>query len=351
MIASKQGILNRILGRTGVTTKLENLQADSVLSPDVSADNYIINGGFDFWQRGTSFSPTNSKKYAADRMSVYDSNTQSTVTRVASSFAETEYGLKFQRTAGTTGTGSKYFAQSIEIKNSRSLIGKNVTFSFKIKMGANFSGSMTAYICTGTQTDDREIINSGYDGAFNKLASVSSSTQFKTVSLSMFVPQSAKQVAILIEWVPAGTAGADDSYTIEQLMLNIGSIAAPFVSAGKTIGGELALCQRYFEKSYLIDTALGTLGGYNSYICLIFNSYARTQNVAYKVTKRINVIPILYNGLSVANNWTWYNAGTSANDGGAIGDNTIYGFSSQYNGTGYSDKVIAVGHWSVDAEI
>lgn len=279
MTASKQGIINRILGRTGVTTKLDYLQADSVLSPDVSADNYIINGGFDFWQRGTSFSPTTTKKHASDRFSIYDAETQSTITRVASSFSTSEYGLKFQRTAGSSAVGHKYICQSLEIKNSRPLTGKNVTFSFKAKAGANFLGSLYMIISSGTQSDDRDYLMSAFDGLVDNLKLITLSTQFQTFSHTAIIPSSAKQVAVSLRWVPSGTSGADDSFTIEQLMLNPGSQPAPFVRAGKTIGGELALCQRYYE----ILNVFGRADGSSNLLASV-NFRAQKRNTSLIVT-------------------------------------------------------------------
>ena len=49
----------------------------------VGRRNLLINGGFDVWQRGTSFTPTGANPYTADRWLVYQSSTSNvTVTKL-----------------------------------------------------------------------------------------------------------------------------------------------------------------------------------------------------------------------------------------------------------------------------
>ena len=255
-----------------------NLVTEDSIQKDLSeqgTDNLLINGGFDFWQRGTSFTPAGTKKHAADRFCIYDSPSQSTVSQIASSFSNTEFGLKFQRTAGQTGVNAKYIAQTIEIKNSRMLVGKYVTFSFQIKAGASFSGTISSKITSGTQTDDRDALFVAWSGSVTSSKTLSLTTSFQTLSQTFFIASTAKQVAIFFEWTPSGTAGADDSFTIEQLMLNIGTKAAPFKRAGGDIQGELAKCQRYFYAPANGSTTL----------CVAALGFAETTTVGMFIVK------------------------------------------------------------------
>ena len=102
------------------------------------------------------------------------------------------------------------------------------------------------------------------DSGFTNLANVNQT--FTTTSgwalytLSNYtLPANLTQVGIYISYTPTGTAGTADYLDITGIQLERGPQATPFSRAGGSIGGELALCQRYYFQEGLqpYDVTLG----------------------------------------------------------------------------------------------
>ena len=213
--------------------------------------NKIINGDMSIAQRGTSVSVgASAYTYTLDRFKSYSANTATTVSQNTSAPTGFSYSLKLQRPNANTGTNSLSVVQIIETANCMALQGQAVSLSFYVKKGANYSGgNITAQVLTGTGTDQ-----GGDPYSFTGLAvpindsSYSPTTGFVRISYGGTIASSAKEIAVIISYTPTGTAGADDALYITGLQLEVGTGVTPFTTATNAIGGELALCQRYYYR-------------------------------------------------------------------------------------------------------
>lgn len=153
---------------------------------------------------------------------------------------------RIQRVSGNTSTAFIACSYNLESQDSRKFAGKTVTLSFYYRTGANFSGSaINAYIYSGTGTDEglRGVVT-GY-GTVAENTVISTSTTWRRVVISGTVASTANQLFIAIQYIPVGTAGANDYMDITGVQLELGSVATPFEVRPYPV--ELALCQRYYE--------------------------------------------------------------------------------------------------------
>jgi hypothetical protein len=228
-----------------------------------SANNPVINGGFDIWQRGTSFAMS-SAGYSADRW-YQSARSGETISRQTTSDSTNlpfiQYCARVARDSGNTSTDAIRIVTLFESVNSIPFAGKTVTLSFYARRGANFSSAsnvLTAQLATGTGTD-QNLLAGGYTGTAYPIGdNVTLTTTWQRFTLTGTVASTATELTLLFYFVPVGTAGAADYFEITGVQLDVGSVALPFRRTGGTIQGELAACQRYYQKSYEQGTAPAT---------------------------------------------------------------------------------------------
>ena len=240
--------------------------------------NIVKNGGFDVWQRGTSFTYTSGKNFIADRWWVTPNSGAHTQTRQAAGLDGFNYCLRMQRDASQTAVGVVYLNNEFESRDSMQFRGKKLTLSFYARKGANFSQAssyVTSNLVTGTGTD--QTLVSGYTGGTNFLSqnnTLTTSWQRFTHTTGSVLATTVNQIAIQFTTAHEGTAGAADYYEITGVQLEEGDSATDFVH--RPYGEELALCQRYYEFS---DDNAG----------VVFHRYNESShrfNQVFRVSKR-----------------------------------------------------------------
>ena len=229
----------------------------------VGGKNAIINGGFDIWQRGTSvaLAASTSTTYTADRWcTTTGANEATTVSRQATgdttNLPNIQYGLRYQRNSGQTGTTAYTLISALETINSIPYVGKTVTLSFYARAGANFSATsnlLGATVISSTGTDQNPF--SAWVGLATPVSgSATLTTTWQRFSYTGTIASTATQLAVEFQYTPTGTAGANDYLDITGVQLELGSTASTFSRAGGSIGGELALCQKYYWRHTGVST-------------------------------------------------------------------------------------------------
>ena len=270
------------------------------INENIAGKNFVINGGMDIWQRGTSFSTSSGNIYTADRFCFTSGGNATTVSQVTSGLTGFQYAHRVQRNSGTSGTAGMYLAESLETKNSIPMAGQTVTWSFWARAGANYSQSgSTLYVqlVTGTGTDQNVLVSyTGQASPINTVVGIT--TSWQKFTLTTPIASTVTEIAPLWAQIPTGTAGANDYFDITGVQLEIAPQATPFSRAGGSIGGELALCQRYYQRfSSAYQYAIVVPGMFGQ------SSTGGQLNFLYPVTMRTIPSSIDFSNLA------WYGGG------------------------------------------
>ena len=271
------------------------------VAPFVAGKNAVINGGFDIWQRGTSFSSQSSfSANSADRWANYrgsvvvgENITQQSPGATLSQF---RYCARVQRASGNTSTESLNFNNILETNDSLRFAGQSVVISFYARAGSNYSSASNALgvsVQSGQGIDQNP--TTGFTSSNNFIVTTATlTTSWQRFTATATCPTATTQLAVLINYTPTGTAGANDYYEITGVQLELGAVATPFSRAGGSIGGELALCQRYYWRSpSLVNNHLGLGFGRST-------TGTRT-GVALPVQMRVAATSVDFANLNVAN--------------------------------------------------
>lgn len=215
--------------------------------------NVVINGAFDFWQRGTSFASSNSVYvFTADRWQIVRNGYTlgQTVTRQSSGLSGFNYCARVQRDSGNTSTQSIQFQSSFATEEVLRLQGQTSTLSFYARTGANFSASsnaVTILVAASTNVDTPlQSYSSNVSYPYNAAINLTGGTTWTRYFVNVIIPSNTTSAGVNLYYNPTGTAGAADYYEITGVQLEIGSTPTAFSRSGGTTQGELAACQRYY---------------------------------------------------------------------------------------------------------
>jgi len=230
--------------------------ADNAITEDKIADaavvslksgrkNLIINGGFDVWQRGTSFT-ANSDTFGADRWAI--SRPDQTVTKQSATIGDVRcYSLKAEKTA----SGSMTAYHSIE--NPLDFNGKTLTLSFYAKSNTSLTNSGQAWVYYNNGANSFQV------GTFTDTFTTSWVKYTHTFTMPTNLEVYANTHSLNISLLRALSASSGDSAEIAQVQLELGSVATEFEH--RSYGEELALCQRYYQKGPTSATYPGFSNG------------------------------------------------------------------------------------------
>jgi hypothetical protein len=273
-----------------VTGKKEFQQFDILTAADTNAflvndprPNFLINGGFDVFQRATSGTNFSGGQYVADRWR-HTSDTASpigTISRRTFTPGNSDYlnvGLPFfLRVQVTNLNGSTGYGIQNRIERVESLAGQTVTLSFWAKSDA-------------TRTNSYQIqqnFGAGGSASVDVAGSFETTTSWQRFMITETLADLTGKTIGTSSYleVKFNPALAVSTFDIAAVQLEPGSGATPFRRAGGTIQGELAACQRYFEKveTYkAFGTAQFTTSGYFDYYMNVFKR--SVPSVTFKST-------------------------------------------------------------------
>ena len=341
--------------------------------------NRIINGGMDIAQRGTSFAAIANTDYSLDRWQWGQIGamvcTVSRSTDVPNNTFQSSYKVDVTTVDSSIAAGDfAAFQQPVEGYNVRDLIGTTFTLSFWVK------SPKTGVHCVAFR-------NSGSGGttdrAFVKEYTIISanSWEYKTLTVTgglitagtwdwtngrgivvrftlacgstFHTTADAWQTGNFI--ATANQVNVMDNtandFFITGVQLEPGAVATPFER--RIFGQELALCQRYFQKSYNIDVAPGTVGssGMNGIVSHAASSYTGFGVVNFPVSMRTAPACTGYNPETGTTTTFVRNFSAVTNLNGAIANIGQAGFSSNVD-NGSVDVSQSLGyHWTASAEL
>ncbi len=332
--------------------------------------NYIINGDFRFqlWQRAvsqaeldTNFTP---RYLAADRWYIASKATKIGTGRQAFPPGQTEvpgnprHYARFSTNSGLTAESMGYFGQCIE--GVGTFAGETVTLSFYARgnTSAKLGVAFVQHFGVGGSPDNGDIVA----GAVNV------TTAWTRFTVTLGIPSisgktigSANDHLRLRFWMDAGANYAGISgglgfqtwyVDIANVQIERGSVATTFEYRPDAL--ELALCQRYYEKSYNLASAPGTAERNGAFVSTLSTVYLfAAPKVSFVVPKRsIPAVAIYSTQDGAVASYAENNAGGVhvTNRPAIVTYTSTTGFEIQTNGSGQAGN-IGRAHWTADAEL
>jgi hypothetical protein len=263
------------------------------VAPFVAGKNKIINGDFGVWQRGTSFTNPSVFQYTADRwQGVFNGTvtgavtTQQAFTYGTAPVAGYE-GTYFMRQVTASQSGSSVQAIAQRIEDVRTFANQTVTFSFWAKADTSRNWTCRFIQSFGTSgSGDVSTANS---------ANFAVTTSWQRFSATFTLPSIAGKTIGAGSYLYAiidGPINTGQTMDVWGVQVEAGNVMSPFTTASGSIGGELALCQRYYFRT--------TGGGTFQPLCFGFASSATNVMgyVQYPVTMRTSPSSIDFSQIS-----------------------------------------------------
>ncbi len=341
--------------------------------------NLIINGGFNVWQRGTLFSPAVSADYTSDRwlLDISTSGTLAVQKATIDSLKGQQYYFRVATTTSDASPSVVNIGTIIEGYDSQTFGWENTVQSDKQDITISF---WTAHTKTGTNCVSvrNGAVDRSYVAEYTQVAS--DAWEYHTITIPAptdgvwlvdndkglhldFILAAASGLQTTVNtWTVGNKIGTSaqvnhlDStsniFRISGIQLEVGPEATDFEI--RHYGDELALCQRYYEKSYDTDVDPGTNTFVGSHYETTENGIstgAGYNNVSYRVTKRSAPTVLIY-----AVDGTLDNISDGTNTARSIGAGSfstsggVSGFNQNYTLSSPSDDR-RVFHWTADAEL
>ena len=336
--------------------------------------NVIINGDFNIWQRGISDTGVTGDAFTADRFKLGVSSDatfdwQRTLQRPtqAESGHNSNYGWLVTATTGDASIAAAQYARvqyRVEGYDLRYLSGKVCTLSFWVKAtvtgtycvslrsGGGDRSFVHEYTMVGSDTWQKVSLTFTMDDSLGTwdytnghgvqlFFVMAAGSNYQTASPEQWNADALFATANQVN----GIGSASDKFALSQVQLELGDTATPFQL--RLYEDELALCQRYYEKSYNPETAPATATTVGRVMKLNPAAVIDFAMCNFAVTKRTTPTVVVYspNNGATGNVYDY----TSTSNRAA----TVTAPGSHHSGIFWTaGGVNQVGfHWSADAEL
>lgn len=227
---------------SNVQTQIDTVQDNVELRP--LSQNYVINGAFDIWQRGTSGFNT-SGAYTADRWQLAFNGSSAVSASQQSALGTGLSGLSYLRYSQTLFGGGQTISYLItRLEDVTRLSGKQITLSFYAKASTNISFSPLILQRWST-------LNPASDSAFT-LSQANVTTNWQRFSMTVTLDSSVGKTiegnhhTVLVFALPINAAFDFDIWGVQ---IEEGTVATQFRRSASTLQEELAACQRYYWRN------------------------------------------------------------------------------------------------------
>lgn len=348
---------NRLIGNVADPTAVTDVATKGYA--DAAVQNLCINGRFDFWQRGTLFTQSGTGRVqTADRWHLWCTSSTGPIDSqfaqtAGSGLAQFPTAARIQRSNGSVNTDTRGCGQEIDRRFVELARGQKITLTFWARRGVTYSaasGALGVVFTTGTGAET-ENHTTPYTGAANAISSnvtLTTSYQRFTVTSAAVLGSTVTTAAVKFSFTPTGIGGVADWFEITGVQVTVGTAVPEFVLAGHTMSGELAHCQRYYEKSYDLTVNPGTTTTIGAEWVAITGGPTNnaSSSIRFKVTKRAAPTVTMYNAANTTGNWVNNGVGNVVASASDVGLN---GFYPDLSAPG--SNIRCYGQWVADAEI
>jgi len=299
-----------------MTTKISNalLQAPT-------RKNVIINGGMDIWQRGTSFPGFNSGAYFCDRFryfnitdGVLDATRSTDVPTTIEANFEFNYSLKYDVTTVDSsipaaqvgvmdylveGYDYKYLYKQPQTLTFWAKSNKTGIYCVAFRDSAGLTSYVSEYTIDAADTWEKKtvtITTAPTLGTWDFTNGVGLRLRFALAAGTNFHTTAGAWQSGNLLATPNQVNLMDSTSNYIQItgvQLEKGTVATEFEY--RPIGEELALCQRYYEKSYDMDVDPGTVTTTGSNVTAVDTVFLLSQQTKdFKVSKKSTPSITLY---------------------------------------------------------
>ena len=311
--------------------------------------NMVINGAMQVAQRGTSFTSVAGSAYHLDRFrtGMGDTTARFTVTQATAALNGFANSLKYDCTTAESSLSNadarlfiqhRLEGQDLQQLKKGTSDAEKVTVSFYVKTNKSGVYTVELYDVDNTRSISQTITVSDanwnrytltFDGdttgtldndnanSLDLIIHLIAGTNYTGGTFSTSWSSATDNTRVSSSNVNIGDS-TDNNFEITGIQLEVGSQATPFEH--RSFGEELALCQRYFEKSYDQGTDVGTATSTSGIQYRYSNGGTQStnygqQHTRFAVYKRTAPTVVIYS-----------TAGTAAHvtaEGGASGDKDV----------------------------